>query len=65
MRFPNDLDPEGPDLTLQEIAVKLEVSQRTVRRWMNRGAFKGIAYRAGRIKVPQSAVIEYIKTTIR
>lgn len=65
MRFPNDLDPEGPDLTLQEIAAKLEVSQRTVRRWMKRDVFKGSAYRAGRIKVPQLAVIEYIKTTIK
>lgn len=65
MRFPNDLDPDGPDLTLTEIAEKLEVSNRTVRRWIHRGAFKGYVYRAGRLKVPQSAVIEYINSTIK
>lgn len=65
MRFPNDLDPDGPDLTLSEIAAKLEVSQRTVRRWIDQGAFKGHIYRVGRLKVPQSVVIEYINSTIK
>jgi predicted site-specific integrase-resolvase len=65
MRFPNDLDPDGPDLTLSQIATKLEVSGRTVRRWIQAGAFQGHIYRAGRLKVPQAAVIEYIRTTIK
>lgn len=64
MRFPNDLDPDGPDLTLTEVATVLEISERTVRRWMKRGVFSGAAYRAGRTKVPQVAIIEYLKTTI-
>lgn len=65
MRFPNDLDPDGPDLTLNEIATKLEVSLRTVRRWIKQGAFRGHIYRAGRLKVPQKVVIEYIESTIK
>lgn len=65
MRFPNDLDPDGPDLTLAEVATVLEISERTVRRWLNRGVFSGIAYRSGRWRVPQAAVIEYIRTTIK
>lgn len=63
MRFPNDLDPEGPDLTIKELAERLEVSERTIYRWRDEGKFQ--SYRAGKLRIAQQDVIEYLNTTIK
>lgn len=63
MRFPNDLDPDGPDLTIRELAQCLEVSERTIYRWRDEGKFK--SYQVGKLRIRQSDVIEYIESTIK
>ena len=63
MRFPNDLDPDGPDLTIKELAMLLEVSERTVYRWRDEGKFP--TYQVGKLRIRQADVIEYIESTIK
>lgn len=63
MRFPNDLDPEGPDLTIKELAQKLEVSERTVYRWRDEGRFH--SYQAGKLRIAQADVIHWIQSTMK
>jgi excisionase family DNA binding protein len=63
MRFPNDLDPTGPDLTIRELASKLEVSERTIYRWRDEGKFP--SYQVGKLRISQSDVIRYIESTIK
>lgn len=63
MRFPNDLDPEGPDLTVKELAQKLEVAERTIYRWRDEGKFP--SYQVGKLRISQADVIKYIASTIK
>jgi len=63
MRFPNDLDPDGPDLTVKELAARLEVSERTVYRWRDEGKFP--SYQVGKLRISQADVINWINSTIK
>ena len=63
MRFPNDLDREGPDLTVKELSEMLEVSERTIYRWRDEGKFP--SYQVGKIRIRQTDVIDYIESTIK
>jgi excisionase family DNA binding protein len=63
MRFPNDLDPEGPDLTVKELSERLEVSERTVYRWRDEGKFP--SYQVGKLRISQADVINWINSTIK
>ena len=59
MRLPDDLDPNGPDLTVRQLADKLEKSERTVYRWLQEKKFQG-AYNIGTWCIPQQSVIAYL-----
>lgn len=63
MRFPNDLDPNGPDLTVEQLSKLLEVSKRTIYRWRDQGKFP--VYKVGKLRISQADVIAFISTTIK
>lgn len=64
MRLPHDLDPDGPDMTVSQLAECLELSERTVYRYLDAGHFIG-AYLLGSWHIPQSTVIAYIQSRTR
>lgn len=59
MRLPHDLDPAGPDMTVEQLARCLGLSERTIYRYLDDGVFPG-AYRIGSYHIPQKTVIDYI-----
>lgn len=61
MRLPDDFEPEGPDLTVRELAALSRVDERTIRRRLGSGLYPG-AYREstkGRIYIPRSAALVF------
>jgi excisionase family DNA binding protein len=63
MRLPHDLNPEGPDLTVERLAKCLDVSERTVYRWLSRGDFphKWRTGDKGPWHIPQADVLSFIR----
>ena len=60
MTTPGPLDPDGPDLTADEVAALLRVSARSVRRWANEGEFPGaILIHNSKWLFPQRVLIAY------
>lgn len=61
MRLPHDLDPAGPDMTVEQLAECLGLSERTIYRYLENGAFPG-AYQIGGWHIPQKTIIGYINS---
>lgn len=65
MSIPLGFDPEGPDLTVTQVAELLHVDRRTVIRYIDNGAFPGTyrmpAKQKGAYRIPRSAVAPYIQ----
>jgi len=60
MGEPHDLDPNGPDMTSEEVAARLRVHERTIRNYCAAGAFPG-AFRLQKAwRIPQESLIQYI-----
>lgn len=59
MRLPDDLDEDGPDLTIPELASLTNQSERTIRRHLEHGELPG-AYLLGRWRIPQDTAIRYL-----
>lgn len=64
MRLPHDLDPQGPDMTVSQLAECLGLSERTIYRYLDSGYFPG-AYLLGSWHIPQEVVIIYIQSRTR
>ncbi len=61
MRLADAFDPQGPDLSVRELAQRLECSKRTIYRWIEDGDLAGMYRTRGRIKIPQEAVLAAIR----
>lgn len=55
----SELDPAGPDLTVQEVARYLRVSKTTVYRYLEERLLPGAWLTEKSWRIPQSAVIAY------
>jgi excisionase family DNA binding protein len=62
MRLADALDAQGPDLSVRELAQRLECSERTIYRWIEDGALAGMYRTRGRIKIPQESVLAAIRS---
>lgn len=58
MRIEHDLDPAGPDMTVQELADCTGRSPRTVYRWLTENRLPGSYLLAGTWKIPQRVVLD-------
>ncbi|HEX6681302.1 MAG TPA: helix-turn-helix domain-containing protein [Candidatus Limnocylindrales bacterium] len=56
---PMQLVPDGPDLTVQEVANHLRVTKTTVYRYLNKGIFPGAWQTEEAWRIPQRDVIAY------
>lgn len=58
-RLHDDFDPEGDDLTVEELADRLGKSVATIRRRLRRHLYPGAVF-DGQWRIPQQSVIDYI-----
>lgn len=56
---PMPLNPEGPDLTVWEVAEHLRVTKTTVYRYLDKGLFPGAWRTEEAWRIPQRDVIAY------
>lgn len=60
MPQPHGLDPHGPDMTVDQVAERLQVSSRTVYRYLAKGLLPGAWHTEKAWRVPQQTVSDYI-----